>query len=100
MRGLVRRVAFIGVPDRGVAESLREYGYKLEAVEGESFVGLTRHLYRMRAAVVHARTAHLKSALVARLLDIPLLVHAGRDDARSGATARASRLASRTLCAG
>jgi Glycosyl transferases group 1 len=97
MRNPVRRIAFVGQPDRSVAEGLREYGYRLEGVSGESVVGLARELYRMKPAVVHARRNHLKSSVVAKLLDVPLLLQAGRDDL-SSTTAHAARMASRTLC--
>ena len=97
MRNPVRRIAFVGAPDRNVAEALREYGYKLEGVSGYSVVGLARDLYRMKPAVVHSRKNHLKSGVVAKFLDVPLLVQAGREDLCS-TTAHASRMASRTLC--
>lgn len=97
MRNAVRRIAFVGVPDRSVAESLREYGYRVDGVDGDSIVGLARELYRLRPSVVHARKNHLKAGVVAKLLDIPLLVHAGREDLGS-MTAHASRMAARTLC--
>lgn len=99
MRNLVRKVAFVGVPDRSVAESLREHGYPLEAVDGASIVGLARALYRLGPAVVHAHKNHLKAALVARLLDVPLIVQVGREDLGS-LTAHATKLAARTLCGG
>lgn len=99
MRSLVRRIAFVGVPDRSICESLREYGYKVEGLAGDSIVGMARQLYRMRAAVVHARTAHIKAAIVAKLFDIPLLVQSGREDVGS-LTAHAAKMASRTLCGG
>ena len=97
MRNPVRRIAFVGMPDRSVAEALREYGYKLEGVSGDSVVGMARELFRMKPAVVHARKNHLKASVVARLLDIPLLIQAGREDL-SSTTAHATRMASRTLC--
>src|SRR5438270_5912156 len=99
MKNLVRKVAFVGVPDLAVAESLREYGYRVEGVSGESIVGLTRAVFRLRPAVIHARHGHLKSALVAKLLDVPLIVHAGREDL-GALTTHATRLAARTLCGG
>ena len=99
MRSLVRRIAFVGTPDRAVAESLREYGYRVEGAAGDSIVGLAREVYRLRPALVHAREHHLKSALVGRLLDVPVLLHAGRSDIGS-LTARAARMSSRTLCGG
>jgi hypothetical protein len=99
MRNLVRKVGFVGLPDLNVAESLREHGYRLEGVQGEGIVGLARELYRLRPAVIHSRQNHFKAALVARLLDVPLLVQVGRDDLGS-LTAQAARMASRTLCGG
>ena len=97
MRNPVRRIAFVGAPDRSVAEALREYGYRLEGVTGDSVVGMARELYRMKPSVVHTRKNHLKSSVVAKLLDVPLLIQAGREDLTS-TTAHASRMASRTLC--
>ena len=99
MRNLVRKIAFVGVPDRAVSESLREYGYRVEGVLPDSIVRMARELYRLRPAVVHARQGHLKAAVVAKLLDLPLLVHASRDDLGS-LTAHAARMASRALCGG
>lgn len=99
MRNQVRKIAFVGVPDRGVADSLREYGYRVEGVSGDSIVALAREIYRMRPAVVHARTAHVKAGVVAKLLDIPLLVQACRADV-GGLTAHAARMAARTICSG
>src|SRR2546422_5687465 len=34
MRNGVRRIGFVGVPDRSVAESLREYGYRVDGIGG------------------------------------------------------------------
>jgi glycosyltransferase involved in cell wall biosynthesis len=99
MRTVVRKVAFVGVPDRAVAESLREYGYRVEGVPADSIVGLARELYRLRPAVVHARQGHLKAALVARLFDTPFLAQVSRSELAS-TTARAARMSSRTLCGG
>jgi hypothetical protein len=99
MRNLLRKVAFVGVADLSVAESLREHGYRLDAVEGESAVGLARAWYRVGPAVVHARKNHFRAALAARLLDVPLIVHVGREDL-GALTAYASKLAARTLCGG
>jgi hypothetical protein len=99
MRNLVRKIAFVGVPDRNVAESLREHGYRVEGLAGDSIVGLARELYRLRPSVVHARQNHLKAALVAKLFDVPLLVQVTRDDL-GAMTAHAARMASRTLCGG
>src|ERR1041384_1731043 len=99
MRNQVRKVAFVGVPDRSIAESLREYGYRVEGLPGDSIVGLARDVYRLRPSLVHARTSHVKAGVVAKLLDIPLLVQAGREDV-GGLTAHAARMAARTLCSG
>ena len=99
MRNLVRKIAFVGSVDRGVAESLREHGYRLEGMPGDSLVQLTAELYRLRPAVVHAREGHLRAALVSKLLDIPVLLQVSRADLGS-LTARAARLATRTLCGG
>ncbi|MGZ6143618.1 MAG: hypothetical protein ACXWLM_09775, partial [Myxococcales bacterium] len=95
----MRRIAFVGTPDVSVSDALREYGYRVEGVEGDSIVGMARTLYRMRPSVVHARKNHLKAGVVAKLLDVPLLVHAGRGDVGS-LTAHAARMAARTLCGG
>ena len=78
MRHLLRKVAFVGTPDASVAEALREHGYRIEAVATESVVGLARALHGLRPAAVHAREAHFKAALVARMLDVLLLVHVSR----------------------
>jgi len=99
MRNPVRKIAFVGTPDLGVSDALREYGYRIEAIEGDSIVRMARDLHRMRPAVVHARRNHLKASVVAKLLDVPLLVQAGRDDLVS-TTAHAARMSARTLCGG
>ena len=99
MRNPVRKVAYVGAPNRAVAEALREYGYEVESVRGDSVVGMARDIYRLRPAVVHARASHLKASVVAKLLDVPLLVHAGRDDVGS-LTAHAASMAARTVCSG
>src|SRR5438552_935071 len=99
MRNPIRKIAFVGVPDRNVAEAMREYGYRVEGVQTDSIVGLARELSRMKPSIVHARHNHLKAGVVAKLLDIPLLVQAGREDLGS-LTAHAARMASRTLCGG
>lgn len=99
MRNPVKRIAFVGTPDLAVAEALREYGYRVESVDGESIVGMARALYHMKPSVVHARKNHVKAGVVAKLLDIPLLVQAGRADLGS-MTAHAARMAARTLCGG
>ena len=97
MRSLLRRIAYVGTPDRGVAEALREHGYRVDAVSGQSVVGLARDLHRLRPAAVHARENFLKSAIMGRFFDVPVLLQAGRADA-SALVARAARMASRTLC--
>ena len=99
MRNLVRRIAFVGVPDRAVAESLREYGYRVDGVPEGSIVGLARELSRLKPALVHARQGHLKAAIVAKLFDLPVLAQVSRDNLGS-LTARAARMSSRTLCGG
>jgi hypothetical protein len=99
MRNSVRKIAFVGKPDRSVADALREYGYLMEQVEADSIFNLAREMYRMKPAVVHARQTHLKAAVVARVLELPLLVQAGREDL-GPLTAHAARIASRTLCGG
>jgi hypothetical protein len=99
MRHLIRRIGFIGTPDPAVSEALREFGYRVDVTAGESIVGLARELYRLRPALVHARRNHLKAALVARLLDVPVLLQAARPDVGS-LTARAARMSSRILCGG
>jgi len=99
MRNLWRRIAFVGVPDRSVAEALREHGYRVDGVRGESIVGLARELHRLRPAAVHAREGHLKAALVSRLFGVPLLLQVSRADVGT-LTVHAARMASRTLCGG
>jgi hypothetical protein len=99
MRNPVRKIAYVGEPDRSIGEALREYGYRTEGVSGDSIVGLARALHSLRPAVVHARRNHIKAGIVAKLLGVPLLVQASRDDV-SGRTAHAARMASRTLCGG
>ena len=99
MRNPVRKIAYVGEPDRNISEALREYGYRTEGVSGDSIVGLARALHSLRPAVVHARRNHIKAGIVSRLLGVPLLVQAGRGDV-GGRTAHASRMASRTLCGG
>jgi len=99
MRIPVRKIAYVGEPDRSVAEALREYGFRVEGMSGDSIVGLARALHALRPAAVHARQNHIKSGIVARLLGVPFLVQASRADV-SGRTAHASRMARRTLCGG
>jgi hypothetical protein len=53
----------------------------------------------MRPAAIHARKSHLRVTLAARLLNIPVLLQAGREDVGQ-TTARAARMAARTLCGG
>jgi glycosyltransferase involved in cell wall biosynthesis len=99
MRHPLRKIAYVGSMEQGISEGLREFGYRAEEVSGESIVGLARALYRLRPAAVHARQNHLKAAAVAKLMGIPLVIHAGREDTASG-TAHAARMAERTICAG
>jgi hypothetical protein len=99
MRNLTRKIAYVGDPDRNVSESLREYGYRVEKVPGESTVGMARALYALKPAALHARQNHLKAAGVAKLMGIPLVLEAGTEDTNP-TTARASRMAERTICAG
>lgn len=95
----IRKVAFVGEQEVSVAEALRDHGYRTEMVDGESTIGLARALYRMRPAAIHARTSHLRVTLAARLLNIPVLLQACRSDVGQ-TTARAARMAARTLCGG
>jgi glycosyltransferase involved in cell wall biosynthesis len=99
MRSLTRKIAYVGGLDCSVSELLREYGYRLESISGESIVALARALYKLKPAALHARQFHFKAATVARLMGIPLVVEAGREDTNSS-TARAARIADRTICAG
>src|SRR5262245_29843695 len=99
MRNGLQKIGFVGVPDLSVAEALREYGYRVDAVGSRGIIGLARELHRMRPAVVHARSNHLRAALVARLLGVPLLVQVSRADVETFPV-RAARMASRTLCGG
>jgi glycosyltransferase involved in cell wall biosynthesis len=99
MRGSIRRVAFVGNVDPAVAEALREHGFRVEPVAGDSVVSVARDLMRLRPAVVHARESHLKVGLVARLLNLPFVVQAGSKEVNA-LTARAARMADRTLCGG
>jgi len=99
MRNLMRRIAFVGSPDRDVAESLREYGYRVEGVAPGGPIGLARELYRLRPSVVHARAGHLKAAIAGKLFDFPVVVQVARADL-GPLTVRAARLASRVLCGG
>jgi len=99
MRGSIRRIAFVGNVDLAVAEELRGHGFRIEHIEGDSIVRAARQLMRIRPTVVHARENHLKVGLVAHLLNIPFVVQAGTKDV-NGLTARAARMAERTLCGG
>jgi len=98
MRNALRRVAFVGDLELSVTEALRALGCRVERIDGTSVVAVARDLMCIRPAVVHARSAHLKVGLVARLLNVPLVVQAGRGDVNA-ITARAARVAERTLCA-
>src|SRR3954471_12523719 len=99
MRGTVRRVAFAGSIDIAVSEELRNHGYRVEPIESDSIVNVARQLMRIHPTLVHARQSQLKVAVVAHLLNIPFVVQAGRGDV-NGLTARAARMAERTLCGG
>jgi L-malate glycosyltransferase len=99
MRGSIRRVAFVGNIDVAVSEELRGHGFRIEHIEGDSVVRVARELLSIRPTVVHARKNHLKVGLVAHLLNIPFVAQAGRADV-NGLTARAARMAERTLCGG
>jgi glycosyltransferase involved in cell wall biosynthesis len=98
MRSALRRIAMVGEIDLALREGLRAQGFRVDRIDGTSVVGVARDLMRLRPAVVHARAAHLKVSLVARLLDIPFVVEASRDDLNA-VTARAARSAERTVCA-
>src|SRR2546421_1636142 len=50
MRNGVRRIGFVGVPDRSVAESLREYGYRVDGIGGEGGNGRARAPFPLRPA--------------------------------------------------
>jgi hypothetical protein len=97
MRTALRRVAFVGDLELSVVEALRAQACRVERIDGTSVVGVARDLMRLRPAVVHARAGHLKVGLVARLLNVPLVVQAGPGDVNA-ITARAARVAERTLC--
>ena len=99
MRGSIRRVAFVGDVEVAVSEELRGHGFRVEQIESDSIVRAARELMRMRPTLVHARKNHLKVGLVAHLLNIPFVVQAGTRDV-NGLTARAARMAERTLCGG
>jgi len=98
MRSEIRRVALVGDLPLSVVEALRAQGCRVEGIDGSSVVAVARDLMRLRPAVVHARASHLKLGLVARLLNLPLVVQAGRKDVNA-ITARAARTAERTVCA-
>jgi len=99
MRSQMRKVAFVGAPDLGVAEALREFGYRLEALENDGVVGLARDLHRLRPSAVHARQGFLRVGVVSRLLDLPVVFQVCRADV-GAVTARAARMAGRILCGG
>ena len=94
-----KKIGYVGKLDSAVEGSLREFGYRVESVNGDSIVGLARTLYNLKPAALHARENHVKAASVARLMGLPLVLEAGRDDTNS-TTARAARMAERTICAG
>jgi glycosyltransferase involved in cell wall biosynthesis len=97
MRTAMRRVAFVGDIHLEVTEALRAQGCRVEQIDGNSVVTVARDLMRLRPAVVHARAAHLKVAVVARLLNVPVVVQVGRGDV-DAVTARAARAVERTVC--
>jgi Glycosyl transferases group 1 len=99
MRNLLKKIAFVGRPHPGVAEAVREFGYRIEPVPGDGVVSLARELHRVRPAAVHARESFLRAAIVSRLFDVPLLLQVSRSDL-GALTTRAARMASRTLCGG
>jgi glycosyltransferase involved in cell wall biosynthesis len=99
MRNLTRKIAYVGGLQSNISEPLWEYGYRAESVAGESIVAMARTLYNLKPAALHARQFHFKAATVARLMGIPLVLEAGREDT-NGSTARAARIAERTICAG
>ena len=95
----IKRIGFIGEPDIQVAEQLREYGYRTEALDSGSTVQLARELYRLKPAAIHANKHHLKAALLAKVFGIPLLLQVGEADL-SKSTAWAATKADRVLCGG
>jgi hypothetical protein len=97
MRASVRKIAVVGSLDVPVAEALREMGFRAEAVSGESVFGLARTLRALRPHVVHARAAHLRAALVARLCGLPAVLEVHEEDL-STTTAHATRGVERALC--
>lgn len=99
MRAKIRRVAFIGEVDRRVSECLRESGTLTEELGGDSIVGLVRELRRLQPAVVHVRANHLRVTLLAKLIGLPVVLQVTASDV-SASTARAARMADRTLCGG
>lgn len=99
MRQGVRKIAFVGEPDLEVAEALREYGYRVDAIDGDSVFGLARQIYKIRPTLVHAKKGHLRAALVAKLYGRPFIAQVARGDV-SAPTAHAARMAERTICGG
>jgi glycosyltransferase involved in cell wall biosynthesis len=99
MRGSIRRVAFVGKVEAAVCEELRVNGFRVEQISAESIVTVARDLVHLRPTLVHARESHLKVGLVAHLLNLPFVVQAARRDVNA-LTARAARMAERTLCGG
>jgi hypothetical protein len=98
MRTALRRIAFVGDLQPSVSDALRAQGCRVERIDGDSVVAVARDLMHVHPSVVHARSNHLKVAVVARLLNVPLVVQAGPEDVNA-VTARAARAAERTLCA-
>jgi len=85
--------------DLAVSEELGGHGFRIEHIRGDSIVHAARELMGIHPTLVHARENHLKVGLVAHLLNIPFVVQAGTRDV-NGLTARAARMAERTLCGG
>ena len=98
MRTALRRIAFVGELQPSVSDALRAQACRVERIEGDSVVAVARDLMHIHPSVVHARSNYLKVAVVARLLNLPLVLQAGRDDVNA-VTARAARGADRVLCA-
>jgi|GEM_PF-1447582 len=101
MRKLLQRVAMVGGLDPRVAECLRELGYRVEQIApgADSAFRLARELHRLRPTLVFAREHHLRVALIAKILRVPVLLQTTGAEVTKG-VARAARLAARTVCGG
>jgi hypothetical protein len=93
----VRKIAVVGSLDLEVTEALREMGFRAEAVSGSSVLGLARTLRELQPHAVHARAAHLRVALVARLRGVPAVLEVHEEDLTI-TTAHATRAVERALC--